>query len=84
MLDAVAAHVKLVHRHHIFGEVVRHGSVNAKFPLNRLFGSQQIAYLHIELFVLLLPDEINLPAADFTDGENWKARKSISKIPEKH
>ena len=82
MLDAVAAHVKLVHRHHIFGEVVRHGSVNAKFPLNRLVGSQQIAYLHIEFFVLLLSDEINLPAADFTDSDGVAAAQQLQRRKE--
>ena len=62
----------------VSGEKVQaDGAGESGNSMNRLVGSQQIAYLHIELFVLLLPDEINLPAADFTDGDGVAAAQQL-------
>ena len=54
MLYAVPAHIELIIRDNILGEVILARIICAKFTLNRFLGCKQISHLNIELLILLL------------------------------
>lgn len=52
MLDPVSAEIKLVHRNHIFGEIITDTVINPKFPLDGFLRGQQVAHLDIQTLAL--------------------------------
>ena len=60
MLDAITAHVKLIHGNNILGEVVPDGIICAKLPDDGFFRSQEIGDLNIQLFSALIAYKVDL------------------------
>ena len=50
MFYAIAAHIKFIKRYYIFGKIVVHIIINAKFTRYRFLRSQQITNLYINFF----------------------------------
>ena len=65
MLDPVTAEVKLIHRNHVFGEVVTNAVIHPKFPLDGFLGGQQVTHLNVQPFIPFSSNEVNLLLAGF-------------------
>ena len=79
MVDPVAAQVQLVHRDHVFGEVVRDGVVDAEFPLYRFRCGQQVADLDVDTLPPLFCDEIHFQSAGLAHGDGIASAQQFQK-----
>lgn len=60
MLDSVSVEIKLVHRNHIFGEIITDTVINPKFPLDGFLRGQQLAHLDIQTLALFGDNKVHL------------------------
>ena len=58
MLNSVLAHIKLVQRNDIFGEVIPNAVIGSKFAPDGFFGCEQIGDLDIQLLSAFFADKI--------------------------
>ena len=79
MSDSFSAHIKLIHCNYIFGEIITNTCINSKLSANRLFGSQQISDLYIELLSLLFTDKVNFLFRNFSDSHRISAPQQLHK-----
>ena len=77
MFDAVAAHVQLIHRDDIFGEVVAYTVVDTELTVNGLFRCKKIGDLYIDFFITVMTDEIYLFILGFANGNSVSAAEQF-------
>ena len=68
MLDAVLAHIKLIERNNVLGEVIADRVIRAELATDRFFRRQQVSDLNIQLFAALVTYKINFLIAHSADS----------------
>lgn len=68
MFDTVSAHVELIERNNVLGEVVSNVIIRAKLTVNRFFRCQQVSDLNVQLFAALVAYKINFLIACSADS----------------
>ena len=67
MLYSVAAHIELVKRNNILGEIIANAVVNIELASYRFLDCQQLRNLHIYFLAVLFANEVNFLILKFTD-----------------